>query len=174
MSLCNVLGVLEEGDQLWTTFDAAVDLAGAGNARLTLAKTTDAGQYYMWLSPFAFGGAYLPPPLDALTEAKRLLAQASELVPEWLPVTTVLLKPDTQDALLKLIRGGRYDLLVFGPKLRQECPLLVRVLDRSGIGSVCLGDPPSRTAQRVPAPFGAGTPDTQPGSRRLPTRNAVP
>jgi hypothetical protein len=147
--MCNVLGVLEEDDQLWTTFEAAVDLAGAENARLTLAKTTDAGRCYMWLSPFAFGGAYMPPPLDAAIKAKWLLAQAAELVPEWLPVTTLLLGSETQDVLLKLIRAGRYDVLVGGPKLFRHCPRLVRDLERRGIGSVCSGDPQPRALQRV-------------------------
>ena len=44
-------------------------------ARLTLVKTCAAGRAYVWVAPFAVGGAYLPPELDSPEEAGRILAQ---------------------------------------------------------------------------------------------------
>ena len=154
MSLRNVLGVLEDDDQLCTTLEAAVELADIENARLTLAKTTDAGQGYIWFSPFAYGGLYMPPPLDAAVEAERLLAKAVELVPDSLPVSTVLLSSETQVVLLKLIRGGCYDMLVTGPKLLARCPQLARDLELRGIGSLCVEYPATRRPRGVRSRWG--------------------
>jgi len=150
MSMCEVLAVLEDAeDQLWTTFEAAIDLAAAENARLTLAKTVEAGRSYMWLSPFAFGGAYVPPPITAEADAERLLTRAAELVPAWLPVTTLMLGHDTQDALRRLIRNGRYGAVVAGPKLFRHCPRFARDLRRTDIRCVATGKPPALEFQRV-------------------------
>lgn len=137
MGVCSVLAVLGNDDQLWTTLDAAVNLADAEHARLTLAMTTGSGEYYMWLSPFAFGGAYLPPPLYGAIEAERLLARAVRLVPAWLPVTTRLVDAPTQNALLEFILRGHHDVLVAGPQLFVRYPTLARDLDRGGVASVC-------------------------------------
>lgn len=150
MSMCEVLGVLEDAElQLWATLEAAVDLAAVENARLTLAKTTEAGRSYMWLSPFAFGGAYVPAAVDADAQAERLLAQAAEMVPAWLPVTTLVLGHDSQTALRRLVRAGRYDAVVAGPKLFGHCPRLARDLRRAGIRSVSVGSPRDSALQRA-------------------------
>lgn len=145
MSMRDVLGVLENAeDQLWATFEAAVDLAAIENARLTLAKTTEAGRTYMWLSPFAIGGAYVPPASNADNEANRLLTQAAERVPEWLPVTTILLGHDSQAALRRLVRCGRYDAVVAGPKLYENCPRFSCDLRRLSVSTFVTGDPQER------------------------------
>ncbi len=137
MSMCDVLAVLEDAEsQLWKTLEAAVDLAAMENARLTLAKTAAEGLTSMWLSPFAFGGAYLPPLTDPDIEAERLLAKVAESVPVWLPVTTVTLRRDNQESLRRLIRRSRFGAVVAGPKLFKQYPRFARDLRRAGIRTV--------------------------------------
>ncbi len=64
------------------------------------------------MAPFAVGGAYLSPELDSPEEAGRILARATEQVPQSIPVTTLVLGADTQDALRKLLQTGNYDAVV--------------------------------------------------------------
>lgn len=167
MSMCDVLGVLEDTEeQVWATFAAAVELAEAENARLTLAKTTDEGRSYMWLSPFAFGGAYVPPSIGADADAECLLARAAELVPVWLPVTTLMLGRDNQGALRKLIRDGRFGAVVAGPHLYGHCPRFASDLRRAGIRTVCTGDPSRSRCGRAIARVRSGwrAPEPWPGN----------
>ena len=110
MSMCNVIGVLgDDEDEVWDTFRTAVDLADVERSRLTLAKTCDDGRSYVWVTPFGFGGAYVPPPLDSPYEAERRLARIAESVPDSIPVTTHVLGPNTQESLVKLLRSGHYN-----------------------------------------------------------------
>jgi hypothetical protein len=137
MSMCNVLGVLGDSeDEMWETLDAAVALADAENARLTLVKTCDDGRTYVWVTPFAFGGAYVPPPVDSPTEAARILARAVEFVPARIPVTTLVLDTDTQRSLLKLLRDGHYGAVVAEEYLLAHCRRLRRELRREQIREV--------------------------------------
>jgi hypothetical protein len=137
MSMCNVLGVLGDGeDQAWATLHAAIALADAENARLTLVKTCDGGRSYVWITPFAYGGAYVPPPLDSPADAARLLARVAEFVPGTIPVTTLVLGPDTQRSLVKLVRAGNYGAVVADQRLLSHCRRLRRELLREGIRQV--------------------------------------
>jgi hypothetical protein len=137
MSMCNVIGVLgDEEDEIWDTFRAAVDLADAERSRLTLVKTCDEGRAYVWVTPFGFGGAYVPPPVDSPQEAERTLARIAESVPNSIPVTTCVLGCNTQDALLKLLRSGHYNALVASQDLLGHCRRLRRELRRQDIQTV--------------------------------------
>lgn len=136
MSMCNVLAVLGDSeDQMWETFDAAVSLAEAENARLTLAKTCCPGQTYVWMTPFACGGAYVPPP-QGPEEVNRTLARVVARVPADLPVTTLTLGADTQRCLIRLLREGRYGALVAEADLLKHCRRLRRELRRNEIQGV--------------------------------------
>jgi hypothetical protein len=137
MSMCNVLGVLGDGeDQAWAILNAAIALADAENARLTLVKTCDGGRSYVWVTPFAYGGAYVPPPLDSPTDAARLLARVAEFVPGTIPVTTLVLGPDTQRSLVRLLRAGNYGAVVADKQLLSHCRRLRRELQRESIREV--------------------------------------
>jgi hypothetical protein len=137
MSMCNVLGVLGDNeDQIRATLEAAIALADAENARLTLVKTCDDGRAYVWITPFAYGGAYVPPPIDTPAEAARLLARVAEFVPETIPVTTLVLGHDTQGSLVKLVRAGNYGAVVADKQLLAHCRRLRRELRREGIREV--------------------------------------
>lgn len=137
MSMCDVLAVLEDDEpQIWSTFDAAVDLAISENSRLTLAKTTREPFTAVWLSPFAYGGVYVPLSLDPDAEAERVLANVAESVPMSLPVTTMKLGRDNQDALRRLIRTSRFEAVVVGPKLFKQYPRFARDVRRARIVAV--------------------------------------
>ena len=137
MSMCDVLAVLEDAEtQIWSTFDAAVDLAISENSRLTLAKTTGEAFTAVWLSPFAFGGVYVPPSVDRDVEAERILAKVAEVVPMSLPVTTVKLGRDNQESLRRLIRRSRFEAVVAGPKLFKQYPRFAREVRRARIVTV--------------------------------------
>lgn len=118
---------------MWETFRTAVALADESRARLTLVKTCAPGRAYVWVAPFAVGGAYLSPELDSPEEAGRILVRATEQVPESIPVTTLVLGADTQDALRKLLQTGNYDALVAEASLLTHCRRLRRQLGRDGV-----------------------------------------
>jgi hypothetical protein len=137
MSMCNVLGVLDDDEELmWDTLDAAIQLADAEHARLTLSKTCEPGRTYFWLCPFAAGGIYLPPAQDSPEEAGRVLARLAEFVPEWIPLTTLVLGANTSGELRKLVRKGQYGAIVAPESLLSRRSLLSRELRRSGIVSM--------------------------------------
>jgi hypothetical protein len=132
MSMCDVLAVLEDTEaQIWSTFDVAVDLAISENSRLTLAKTTGEAFTAAWLSPFAYGGVYVPSAVDPDVEAERILARVAEFVPASLPVTTIKLARDNQESLRRLIRTSRFEAVVVGPKLFKQYPRFARDVQRA-------------------------------------------
>jgi hypothetical protein len=139
MSMCNVLAVLsDERDQIRETFNTAVALADAENARLTLAKTCEYGNSYVWISPFGVGGAYLPQPSDSPETAAGMLARVAEFVPSWIPVTTVVLEHSTQRSLMKLLCDGQYGAVVADAKLFGRCRRLSRRLKHEEILAVAV------------------------------------
>jgi hypothetical protein len=140
MSMCNVIGVLgDDEDEIWETFRAAVDLADAERSRLTLTKTCDDGRSYVWVTPFGFGGAYIPPAIDTPEAAERTLARIAEAVPNAIPVTTQVLGANTQDALVKLLRCGHYNAIVANHSLLAHCRRLRRELKRLDIQTFSVG-----------------------------------
>jgi len=176
MSLCNVLAVLgDREDEMWKTFDAAVALADAENARLTLAKTCDEGRAYVWITPFAFGGVYVPPPLDSPAEAAQRLAKVAERVPDTIPVTMQVLGGDTQASLVELLRAGNYGAIVAEQDVLRHCRRLRRQLRRDEIRVVPVSlSPAGQDADGVAeAPFtsNAYTEDGLPDAFQVSTRH---
>ncbi len=130
----NVLAVLGNGEEvMWETFRTAVALADESRARLTLVKTCAPGRAYVWVAPFAVGGAYLSPELDSPEEAGRTLTQATERVPDSIPVTMLVLGTNTQDSLRKLLHSGTYDAVVAETSLLGRCWRLRRQLRRDDV-----------------------------------------
>ena len=121
---------------MWETFRTAVTLADTEHAKLTLVKTCAGGRAYVWVAPFAVGGAYLSPELDSPEEAARVLARATEQVPDSIPVTTLVLGADTQDSLRKLLQSGRYDAVVADSSLLSHCWRLRRQLRRDEVVTI--------------------------------------
>jgi hypothetical protein len=134
MSMCNVLGVLDDDERLvWETLEAAVELAEAEHSRLTLAKTCELNRY-MWACPFPSATLCVAPaPHDS---AQHLLAGAVERVPMSLPVTTLMLGSSTIQELRKLLRAGHYDAIVAPRRLLSARHRLAHALERDGIRCV--------------------------------------
>ncbi|HET9094588.1 MAG TPA: universal stress protein [Solirubrobacteraceae bacterium] len=111
--LCHVLALLGDGEaEGRATLRAAAALAERSNARLTLAKTCEAGRAYVWIAPFAVGAAYLPPELDSPEQAAQVLTRLAAEVPPGVPLTTVVLTRDPQRAVLKLLGERHYGAIV--------------------------------------------------------------
>ncbi len=133
----NVLAVIGDGEEaMWETLRAAVSLADAERARLTLVKTCAGGRAYVWVAPFAVGGAYLPPMLDSPEDAARVLSRVAEQVPDSIPVTMLVLGSDTQRSLLKLLRAGDYGAVVAEPAVLSHCRRVRRQLRRDQVPTV--------------------------------------
>jgi hypothetical protein len=138
MSMCNVLGVLDDDEEsMWCTLEAAVELADAEHARLTLSKIFEpAGRTYCWLCPFGTGGLYVPPAQDSPEEASRMLARLAQFVPDWIPLTTLVLGANTSGELRKLVRKGQYGAIVAPKSLLSRRGVLSRELRRNEILSM--------------------------------------
>jgi hypothetical protein len=148
-----VLGVLEDEEyRLSMVCKCSVKLADAERARLTLAKTTNAGRMIRWLAPFAMQS--MCPAADGLDlrmAASDTLARAVEFVPASTPVTTLLLGSNTSTALEELLGCGSYDALVTTDVFLSRHRRLRRELPRLGVSSVlvpCRPRPPLTTQSR--------------------------
>jgi hypothetical protein len=135
-----VLAVLGDGeDSMQATCRAAIDLAESTNARLTLVRTCEPGRSYVWVAPFAVGAAYLPPEVESPDEAARQLARIVEQVPNWIPVTTLVLTSDTQACLLKLLRERHFGAIVADAGLLSRWRRLRREVLREQLQTVLVG-----------------------------------
>lgn len=166
MSMCNVLAILGDDEaQISDTLAAAVELADAEHARLTLAKTCVSCQRYLWASPFLCGNVYLPPE-DKQAEASRALARAIEQVPSTIPVTTFVLGPETGRELRRLVHNGNYNALVAPRRLLSHRPRLCQELQQLGILTLPVPAPSSGRLDRGLDPLRKGGRVLVGGARR--------
>jgi hypothetical protein len=120
------------------TLRAAVELAESANARLTLVRTCEQGRAYVWIAPFAVGAAYLPSEIESPDEAARLLARIVEQVPDWIPVTTLVLSSDSQTCVLKLLRERHFGAIVAEADLLSRWRRLRRQLLREQLPTMLI------------------------------------
>ncbi len=152
MSMRNVVGVLEDRpDRMWSTFHAAVELAGRDHARLTLVKTYETGHLYSWCTPFATS-VYLPLDEDPQVHAGRLLARAAEFVPMEIPVTTMVLGLETERDLRRLLGTGGYGAVVADERFLRRARKLRRECARANIATFGVHALPQREPEARPAP----------------------
>jgi hypothetical protein len=164
--ICNVLAVLGDGeDSMQATCRAAIELAESANARLTLVRTCEQGRAYVWIAPFAVGAAYLPPEVESPAEAARQLARFVELVPNSIPVTTLVLSSDTEACLLKLLRERHFGAFVTDAGLLSRWRRLRRQLRHDDLQTMLIGaECADQSGENIPAQF---------SSRRLTKDGAV-
>jgi nucleotide-binding universal stress UspA family protein len=114
--------------------EQAVDLARGEGARLTLISVA--------VRPRWIAGPYAmpyPTDQDLEEEADRVVARAEALVPEDVPVSTVVRRGPVADAILDRVRDGEHDLVVMGSRGRGSARSLLlgsvsrAVLDRSPV-----------------------------------------
>jgi hypothetical protein len=130
-----LLVLLEDCERsIWTVLDRAVELADVECARMTLAMCTDPGWIVRWLGPLALANRVVPViDADLETSAGHRLAQAAEVVPGSIPLTTLMLGRDTPAELTRVVPAGSYDLLVLHSRLPARSPRLRRAIARLGI-----------------------------------------
>jgi hypothetical protein len=150
----------DDEDATTSVLDRAVELADAEHARLTLAKTSGAGRVALCLCSFTVltcAPAVTREQMQA--EAAQRLAQVADSIPDWIPLSTVVLGCDTPRALERLVEHGAYDLLVVSERDVLQRGLR-RAIRRLGIATLMLAaepvaqpQPPVRRAFRpLPAP----------------------
>ncbi len=148
-SFRHVLAVLDHQERAtWAVLERAVDLAESQRTRLTLAQTTDPGVIVKWFGPLAMlsrVGCFAE--FDLQRFALDRLARASEFVPASIPLTTVLLGPDTPCALRRLAGKELYDLVVINSALLAHSHRLRREIRKLGICALTVSlDSASETA----------------------------
>jgi nucleotide-binding universal stress UspA family protein len=123
----NILVSVDGSPHAQRALDEAIDIARAGNGRITL--LTAVNQPPAWaVSSIAAGAAALSA-LDLEREALDVMRAAVCRVPDDLPVTTMISRRPIRTALMKAVASGDFDLLVMGSRGR-------RALASSLLGSV--------------------------------------
>lgn len=122
----------------------AIDLARSAGARLTLISVATPPRW-----PVATGPYLVPLPSEEELErgAEALLERLEALVPEDVPVCSVLRRGHVATAILDRIRDGEHDLVVMGSRGRARlCSLLFgsvsqAVIERSPVPVLVVGSP---------------------------------
>ncbi len=123
----NILVSVDGSPQAQRALDEAIDIACAGNGRLTI--LTAVSQPPAWAASSLAAGAAALSALDLEREAIEVMRCAVDRVPNDVPVTTLISRRPIRSALMKALRCGDYDLLVMGSRGR-------RALSASLLGSV--------------------------------------
>jgi len=123
----NILVSVDGSPNSQRALDEAVDIARAGNGRLTI--LTAVNQPPAWAASSLAAGAAALSALDLEREAVTVMRRAVERVPDDVPVTTLISRRPIRSALTKAVACGDYDLLVMGSRGR-------RALTASLLGSV--------------------------------------
>jgi nucleotide-binding universal stress UspA family protein len=93
--------------------EQAIDLARSEGARLTLISVADLPRWRFSGFPLAVP---FPNETDLVREAEKVLERAEALVPEDVPVSTVVRRGPVVKAILKRIETGEHDLVVVGSR----------------------------------------------------------
>jgi len=123
----NILVSVDGSTHSERALDEAIDIARAGNGRITL--LTAVNQPPAWAASSMAAGAAAISGLDLEREAVQVMRRAVCRVPDDLPVTTLVSRRPIRSALMKAVASGDYDLLVMGSRGR-------RALAASVLGSV--------------------------------------
>lgn len=125
--LRHVLAVIvDREDLIERTLAVAIGLADNGRARLSVVKTCDAGTVFACFGPLGMHATLAPPDPCTREMAGRMLARLVNDVPGNIPVSTVVLGPQTQEGLRRFLRAGAHDVIVAPADLLATCPKLAR------------------------------------------------
>jgi nucleotide-binding universal stress UspA family protein len=112
----NILVSIDGSPHAEQALSEAIDIAQAGNARLTLITAVRACPSWAY-SPVGAGAArQLAVELER--EAQRIMRDAVARVPDDLPVTQIVTHDQIRPALMKQIECGNHDLLAMGSRGR--------------------------------------------------------
>jgi nucleotide-binding universal stress UspA family protein len=100
----------------WAALRYGIAVAARNNAVLTVAAVVNDAPWWIGLPPVAMPWTRESLRRDAEQRLARALAAARDEVPADISVSTALLHGSTAAALADLADGGRYDLVVTGPR----------------------------------------------------------
>jgi nucleotide-binding universal stress UspA family protein len=123
----NILVSVDDSDHAQRALDEAIDIARAGNGRITI--LTSVNQPPAWAASSIATSAAALSMLDLEREAVQVMQRSVARVPSDVPVTTVISRRPIRQALLRAVKSGDHDLLVMGSRGR-------RALAASLLGSV--------------------------------------
>jgi nucleotide-binding universal stress UspA family protein len=112
----NILVAVDGSRHAERALTEAIELATAANGRLTL--ITAIPRPPSWASTPATAAVCEPLAAELEREARQILSDAVERVPEDVPVTTILTPKPIRRALLAQIKAGNHDLVVMGSRGR--------------------------------------------------------
>jgi nucleotide-binding universal stress UspA family protein len=169
-SFRHVLALLDDSDESSAVLERAVELADAENARLTLAKFAPSETLVVCvaMAPLACAVPVAEEVLQA--EACRRLADAAELVPASIPLTTVLLRPDAVASLRETVERGGHDLLVATRRTLDRSRKLRRAIRDLGISTLTVSAEPE-ARERLLARLSVQSRSSAPAFRRQPATN---
>jgi hypothetical protein len=137
----HVLVLLDDDEAAMSSLlERAIELVEAEHARLTIAKMTDPGRIVRWFGPVAMlsrCGPVLEPTAESQCHA---LDRACARVPASIPLTRVLLTPDTIPALRRLAEREEHDLLIVKDALLRHNRGLRAEVRRLGICTLTVCD----------------------------------
>ena len=134
----NILVSVDGSPDSERALDEAIDLARAANARLTI--LTAIVHPPSWAYNGVNAGVAQNLAVDLEKEAKQILREAEERVPEDVPVTTVLSPDPIRKALMKRVQEGGHDLVIMGSR------------GRGAMASTVLGSVSHHMLHHSPAP----------------------
>lgn len=112
----NILVCVDGSVHAEHALDEAIDLATAGNARMTILTAIPRPSY--WTTSPATAQAVGPLGVELEREAKKTLDAAVARIPASVSVTSILSRKPIREALLERLNTGEYDLLVMGSRGR--------------------------------------------------------
>ena len=123
----NILVSVDCSDHAQRALNEAIDIARAGNARITI--LTAVNQPPAWCASSIAVSAAAVSAAELEREAVQIMQRAVARVPDDIPVTTVISRRPIRTSLMRAVKSGDYDLLVMGSRGR-------RALAASLLGSV--------------------------------------
>ena len=112
----NILVCIDGSSHAERALDEAIDMATAGNSRLTILTSIPRPPVWAW-NP-ATASAVEPLSEELRHEAKSALERAVARVPDSVSVTTILSEKPIREALMERLGSEDHDLLVIGSRGR--------------------------------------------------------
>lgn len=112
----NILVAVDASRPAERALNEAIDLAAAGNGRLTILVAIPRPP--AWASTPATAAACEPLSFELEAEAVEALRRAVDRVPNEVPLTKILTREPIRAALRRQIASGKHDLLVMGSRGR--------------------------------------------------------
>jgi nucleotide-binding universal stress UspA family protein len=146
----SILVAIDESEATITALREAIDLARGEGARLTLISVA-ASPRILSTGPYI---APVPTEDELVRQAEKALARAEALVPEDVPVVTVVRRGPAAREILRRIELGGHDLVVLGSR------------GLGPVGGLLLGSVSRAVVAHSPVPVliaRSASPDAEPG-----------